>query len=532
MKKLGFRWITALAAGVMLLGAVSCSDDKTETIYITNPSFQDLAVKPGDTGSITFTAPSIWTISNDSPEWLTLGASTGAAGAQKVTYTVTDTGQAFDQEDKAKITLINDAGTYTCTITRSSKVRVMQFFDQIDATQQISFITIADNGFSEFKGRLIMKPNFDWKFKSCPDWLTPRLIGSEDPEISGLADVDATMFFDIKADQITTTGKDGLVVFTDPSGKFEVSIPIKFFGAEPMAVVVELTAETHFSNDGHVYDLTWTKVTDQTTTPFSVQAVDGNYKLMAFGKVYSFGQMTTDNSWIKWEEAPAARATINKKNFNLSLTGEAPLSKREGYFVVLPAQVYAQLMETPDADLAEAMFEIKKDGYTFVSAAPKGDYAQYVYKMVQDGKPSIKFESADIAIEDITTTAGTEFPVFGMNVPKEGKTITATVTLPEAQAGMLPVLANGDPNATITLPLSYEAWYPEHVVGVSGNATITIKNYSTTATSYSMMIVVPANTTGHFASGWLDFKAKPQDENPFTSMVINSLEVDPAPAAR
>ncbi|MEG2060285.1 MAG: hypothetical protein RRY33_00355 [Alistipes sp.] len=532
MKKLGFRWITALAAGVMLLGAVSCSDDKTETIYITNPSFQDLAVKPGDTGSITFTAPSIWTISNDSPEWLTLGASTGAAGAQKVTYTVTDTGQAFDQEDKAKITLTNDAGTYTCTITRSSKVRVMQFFDQIDATQQISFITIADNGFSEFKGRLIMKPNFDWKFKSCPDWLTPRLIGSEDPEISGLADVDATMFFDIKADQITTTGKDGLVVFTDPSGKFEVSIPIKFFGAEPMAVVVELTAETHFSNDGHVYDLTWTKVTDQTTTPFSVQAVDGNYKLMAFGKVYSFGQMTTDNSWIKWEEAPAARATINKKNFNLSLTGEAPLSKREGYFVVLPAQVYAQLMETPDADLAEAMFEIKKDGYTFVSAAPKGDYAQYVYKMVQDGKPSIKFESADIAIEDITTTAGTEFPVFGMNVPKEGKTITATVTLPEAQAGMLPVLANGDPNATITLPLSYEAWYPEHVVGVSGNATITIKNYSTTATSYSMMIVVPANTTGHFASGWLDFKAKPQDENPFTSMVINSLEVDPAPAAR
>lgn len=513
MKKLGFRWVTALAASVILLASAACSDDKTETVYITNPALQDISAKPGDTGTIDFTATGNWTITTDSPEWLTLGSSTGAAGAQKVSYTVTDTNIAFDVEDKAKVTLATEGGEFSCTITRAAKERTIAFTDGED--QPAAAVVIAyDEGASSdpFHGKVEVLANFDWKIVSLPDWITAS--ASE-----GTAGESLTVWFNFAA-TVTTTGRDGEIVFADESGsKFKQSLPVKFYGAEPSIITTTLPYSMKFTPEAFVYANAWDEApSTEKEKEFSITAVDGGYKMVVLTQGYSAGtlaEMDLSNeysAWITLHEIQT-RAEFTTRNYRIgvqeNLTGPHGMGAavaRWAEIYLIPANLYTKL--TGISGYGE------EGEYTLIMGGDDGDsvnpdFENYMFcRIDQDAPAGFKFESSDVTLEDYSQSQG--FPMFGAALPAAAGTVTIRVSLPADKAGQYP---DGVTGTSFTVRLESQTYNPDTQQMETSNGVdvpVVIKNIADDNLSYDLEIALPKNS-GPERSGSIAYKDEYND---------------------
>lgn len=505
----------------------ACSEDKAENIYITNPAMQDIMVKAGDTGAINFKATGTWKISSDTPEWLSLGSSTGGAGDQKVPYTVSDTGLAFDKEDIAKVTLTTDIDSFTCTITRAAKERTMAFVDDEQNSQSavvIAFDETASELSNSYKGKVSIEANFDWKIASHPEWATPNIS-------EGVADALGTVWFTLDIAKLSTTGFDGEVVFTDASGqKFSQSIAIKFYGAEPSSITFQGSPMMKFTADQFAYTNIWDEQPSELKeVSFDIASIENGYKMIFITKAQrgnGLGQMEL-GTWAAWVEiaaAPASRAIFTSQSYTLTVKDNttsdngAP-AERSATMYLVPATVYAKMTSVePYGDPGEYTMLIEDEGGVPIL---NPDFAVYEAAQITQMAPAggFKFACNDASGAKIENYGdqGEGYEMYSCTIPATPNgTATINVTLPENHAGKFP---DGVSETTFTITLAdYSASEPTNLVEVP---TI-INSISDDGLSYNLVMTVPVNT-GKSRTGAIQYK----DQDGKTIGVLNFFQEGP-----
>lgn len=179
-----------LTAGLFVFAACSSDNEDGPGKQQELPAFNDLTVRVGDTGNLTFNAYGTWTLSSDKT-WFKLASETGIAGEQTIGYTVTDDDQGF-LDDEATITFaIGDRPT-TFKASRTAKDRTLKLYtrtqdpetgDNVLVEVESIDLAYAENAFT-YNANFAVVTNYDWKL-SAPAWISvdaDNMSGDANPD--------------------------------------------------------------------------------------------------------------------------------------------------------------------------------------------------------------------------------------------------------------------------------------------------------------------------------------------------------------
>lgn len=190
MKRTLRRVYTTLIFAVSFFALAACSNNDPDTGGSNKelPKFENLAVRVGSTGQITFNAYDVWTISSEKP-WFKFDTETGPAGQHTINYTVTDDAIGFTDDETIvtfKITGNNQPATFK--VTRTAKERTLKLFKlnmetyQWELTEKLDLAFAANAGTYNIGFKVIA--NYDWKI-TMPEWLSADadfLSGDANPD--------------------------------------------------------------------------------------------------------------------------------------------------------------------------------------------------------------------------------------------------------------------------------------------------------------------------------------------------------------
>lgn len=508
MKHVDFRRIALLTSAVGALFVCGCSDDKVETVveyvdkptYIGAPNLYDRTVEAGDSGVFDFTAADKWTFASDA-EWLTLSATEGEAGEAHVTYTVSDSGLAFDTEAKARLTFVSLGKEFYCTLTRAAKTRQFSF---TDGNAEVKAAVVKEVESGNYQSRIFVTANCDWELKEVPSWI-------ETETAAGTADLQQEIVLTLATANLSTTGMEGELLFASGEN-FTVALPVKFYGAEPTAVYCDLPEALQFSPEAYLYDAAG-NATDQNEVKFNVTSIEDGYKLIVVTKS-SYGeawqQMDLTNEYYAWmtlTERPQAddntRAAFCTTEYTLSLKENTQgaysyddPADRWAWIFVLPGNIYAKLYKVDAVSYPE-------DAYTLLYQKYDEDYnliqwinpelEQYLMCRIDQKAPRSFIVECDSETFEYDEEA--EHATWVGEVSAEAHRFTLNVTLPKSKSNYFPANEDGD-----------TVWF----VSDEGEAVdfgCTMQNSDqVSGLTFDLEFDLPANTTGAAITGSLYFK--------------------------
>lgn len=374
MKKLGFRWVTALAAGILLTVAASCSKDTDPAPPSNLPVIADIPAAPaGTSGEIKFNAPSVWEISSDAM-WLTFSPSTGQAGENKVQYTIDYKGQNFSTNQVANVTLVIAGQTVPFKLTRESKPRTITFTDA-SGTPGTAFEVKQDaTNTNLYRTNFKVMANFDWQITAVPEWLT--II---EDQLEGEAGKTYTVWATADPAKLEDIAMSGKLIFKDkntPSAAINANeASITYIGADDSFIVVNgfETFKVEFTKEGMLKS-------DNTldAKAFSILAKPG-YAMYFIKNDPKWGATLVEGAPDKWvgaDKVQSPRALVPTNHYEMWAQENKSLA-RELLLYVIPKSVVTAMNGDPYTNF----FNMEGD-----FASVKNEYEKfYSVKISQDG---------------------------------------------------------------------------------------------------------------------------------------------------
>lgn len=402
MKKINISAaLRSVAAVALAVFAVSCDDTKPNADG-GKPDKIEIAdikdAKPGEAQSVTFKAAAVWTISSDK-QWCTPDKSTGQAGDNTVSFTITDAEQVFDVNDVATISIFygkESVGSFT--IERAAKERVMVFEvekldengDPVkdddeniiwDKTDAMVFTQVA--GSSSFRGKIRISANFDWELSTVPAWID---IASAMPNNSGDANAEPViMWLNCITSQLETGAMSGDITFKDTDADKDVyTLKAEFAGTGDDFLYLEVEQAVTFDAEGKV--VVKDAVEGADFLPATLYAAGGseygfitlifdNGNFGGFDEQYNFVYIA---DWVHINPA-SVKSALNTTE--LRITVDEGISKgREAWVLLLPKAIYDEVKDTPEKLLNSDETEVLSEYLNY-----------YVLNVKQTPKELLKF---------------------------------------------------------------------------------------------------------------------------------------------
>lgn len=378
-----FRWVyktLILTAGLFVFAACGSDDNEEPAKQRELPAFNNLTVRVGDTGNLTFNAYGTWTLSSDKT-WFKLASETGIAGEQTVGYTVTDDGQGF-LDDQATITFAIGTHSTTFTATRTAKDRTLKLFSRVEdpetgdyklvETESID-LAYADNA-GTYNANFAVVTNYDWKL-TAPDWITVN-----EDNMSGDANPDETepaiQWIQVNLAAALADDMAGELVFADrDDASKHISKQVTCPGSKDY-MIAEITPEIDFNTEGkYVATSPGGEVTVKDFYEFTITSGNEGVKFIYIGKdQWGFNPELA----VDWCTIGTSAKTVGPavKEFTCKLSVDAnPGDARMTTVVALPAAMAGSLTAADLLDGSWSEILEQYQPYVITTATQEGDIA-------------------------------------------------------------------------------------------------------------------------------------------------------------
>lgn len=369
-----------LTAGLFIFAACSSDNDNAPKPQQDLPAFNNLTVRVGDTGNLTFNAYGTWTLSSDKT-WFKLATETGIAGDQTVGYTVTDDGQGF-LDDQATITFAIGTRSTTFTATRTAKDRALKLFSRVEDPETGDYklvevesidLAYADNA-GTYNANFAVVTNYDWKL-TAPAW-----ISVDEDNMSGDANPDETepaiQWIQVNLAAAQADDMTGELVFADRNDASKhISKQVTCPGSTGY-MIAKVNPETNFNPEGkYVATNPGGDVTIMDNYEFTITSGNEGVKFIYVGK----------DQWgynpdleIDWCDIAMTPKTVGPavKEFTCKLsTGENTGDARMTTVVALPAAIAGSLTAADLLDDSWSEILEQYQPYVITTATQEGNIA-------------------------------------------------------------------------------------------------------------------------------------------------------------